>query len=48
LVLGVGIDDQVWLPTVFTKNRDRLLATDMSRKIMGAILAHREVRRFFG
>jgi len=28
---------------VFTKNRDRLLSTDMSRKIMAAILAHREV-----
>jgi len=28
---------------VFTKNRDRLLTTDMSRKIMAAILAHREV-----
>lgn len=28
---------------MFTKNRDRLLTTDMSRKIMAAILAHREV-----
>ena len=33
----------VWVPTVFTKNRDRLLTTDMSRKVMAAILAHREV-----
>lgn len=41
--VGLGIDDQVWVPTVFTKNRDRLLTTDMSRKVMGAILAHREV-----
>ncbi len=30
-------------PTVFSKNRDRLLTTDMSRKVMAAILAHREV-----
>ena len=41
--VGLGIDDAVWVPTVFTKNRDRLLTTDMSRKIMAAILAHREV-----
>ena len=34
----------VWVPAVFTKNRDRLLPTDMSRKVMAAILAHPEVR----
>ncbi len=39
----MGIDDPVWVATVFTKNRDRLLTTDMSRKVMAAILAHREV-----
>ena len=27
---GLGIDDPVWVPTVFTKNRDRLLTTEMS------------------
>ena len=41
--VGLGIDDAVWVPTVFTKNRDRLLTTDMARKVMAAILAHREV-----
>ena len=41
--VGLGIDDPVWVPTVFTKNRDRLLTSDMSRKVMAAILAHREV-----
>jgi transposase len=41
--VGLGIDDPVWVPTVFTKNRDRLLSTEMSRKVMTAILAHREV-----
>ena len=41
--VGLGIDDPVWVPTVFTKNRDRLLTTDMSRKVLAAILAHREV-----
>ena len=42
--VGLGIDDAVWVPTVFTKNRDRLLRTDMSRKVMAAILTHPEVR----
>jgi hypothetical protein len=37
------IDDPVWVSTVFTKNRDRLLTTDMSRKVLAAMLAHREV-----
>lgn len=42
--VGLGIDDAVWVPTVFTKNRDRLLTTNMSRKVMAAILAHPEVK----
>ena len=41
--VGLGIDDPVWVPTVFTKNRDRLLTTEMARKVLAAILAHREV-----
>ena len=41
--VGLGVDDPIWVPTVFTKNRDRLLTTDMSRKVIAAILAHREV-----
>ena len=41
--VGLGTEDPVWVPTVFTKNRDRLLTTEMSRKVMAAILAHREV-----
>ncbi|GHG92920.1 hypothetical protein GCM10010961_25060 [Pseudodonghicola xiamenensis] len=41
--VSLGVDDAVWVPTVFTKNRDRPLTTDMFRKIMAAILAHREV-----
>ncbi len=28
---------------MFTRNRDRLLTTDMSRKFLAAILAHRDV-----
>lgn len=33
--VGLGIDDPVWVLTVFTKNRDRLLSTETSRGIMG-------------
>ncbi len=35
--VGLGADDTVWVPTVFTKNRDRLLNTDMSRKVIRAM-----------
>ena len=41
--VDLGIDDPVWVLTVFTKNRDRLLTTEMSRRVMAAIQAHREV-----
>jgi transposase len=41
--VGLGIDDPVWVPTVFGKNRDRLLTIEMSRKVVAAVLAHREV-----
>ena len=45
--VGLGIDDTVWVPTVFTKNRDRLLNTDISRKFLAAILAHGHVAPLF-
>ena len=38
--VGLGLDDAVWVPTVFTKNRDRLLNTTIARKFLAAILAH--------
>jgi transposase len=41
--VGLGIDDPVWVPTVFTKNRDRLLNTEIARKFLAAILAHKDV-----
>ena len=41
--VGLSIDEPVWAPTVFTKNRDRLLTTDIARKLMAAILAHEQV-----
>ena len=35
--------DPIWVSTVFTENRDRLLTTEMTRKLMAAFLAYREV-----
>lgn len=43
--VGLAIDDPVSVPTVFTRNRGRLLTKNMSRKGMAAILTHPEVRR---
>ena len=43
--VGLGIDDPVWVPTVFTKNRDRLLDADVAKKFMAELLAHKEVRK---
>lgn len=41
--VGLGIDDPVWAATVFTKNRDWLLNTDIARKFLAAILANAQV-----
>jgi len=41
--VGLSIDEPVWVPTVFTKNRDRLLNADIAKKLMAAILAHEKV-----
>jgi transposase len=41
--VGLGIDDPVWVQTVFSKNRDRLLTTDISRQFLAAILADKAV-----
>ena len=41
--VGLGIDEHVWVPTVFSKNRDRLLTTNIARKLMAAILADEKV-----
>src|SRR5215475_172755 len=42
--VGLGVDDRVWVPTVFTKNRDRLLEAEVARKFLAELLAHRQVR----
>ena len=42
--VGLGIDDAVWVPTVFSKNRDRLLTTDIARQFLAAVLADKAVK----
>lgn len=37
--VGLGIDDAIWVPTVFTKNRDRLLEGDVAQQFFTAVLA---------
>src|SRR5207237_3120238 len=41
--VGLNIDDPVWDPTVFSKNRDRLLAANVAALFFQAVL--REARR---
>ncbi len=36
--VGLGIDDPIWVPTVFTKNRDRLLAGNIAAALLHEIL----------
>ncbi len=42
--VGLGVDDDVWDATAFTKNRDRLLAGDVAVKFLAAVLAHPKVK----
>jgi hypothetical protein len=44
LVRRVGVDEPVWVPTVFTKNRDRLLEADVARKFLAELMDHKELR----
>ena len=37
--VGLGIDDPVWVPTTFSKNRDRLLEGDVAQAFFDAVLA---------
>ena len=43
--VGLGIDDAVWDATVFCKNRDRLLAGEVSARFLVALLAQPKVKR---
>lgn len=43
--VGLGIDDPVWDHSVFSKNRDRLLTTEIAREFLAALLAEPKVKR---
>src|SRR5262245_5545883 len=43
--VGLGIDDAVWAPTTFTKNRDRLLDGDIAAAFFDAVLLHADTAR---
>jgi len=43
--VGLGIDDAVWVPTTFTKNRDRLLQGDIATAFFEAVLIHADTAR---
>ena len=43
--VGLGMDDPVWVPTTFTKNRDRLLEGEVARAFFDAVLAQAEEKR---
>ena len=41
--VGLNMDEAVWVPTVFTKNRDRLLEGDVAEKFFQLVLAQARV-----
>jgi transposase len=43
--VGLGMDDVVWSPTTFSKNRDRLLDGDIAAAFFDAILIHADTAR---
>lgn len=43
--VGLGIDDTVWDATTFTKNRERLLNTEIAQEFLSALLALPRVRK---
>src|SRR5215218_8457207 len=38
--VGLGMDDRVWSPTTFSKNRDRLLDGDIAQRFFEAVRLH--------
>ena len=43
--VGLGIDDQAWDHSSFTRNRDRLLAGEIAAQFLAAVLAQPRVKR---
>jgi transposase len=42
--VGLNLDDPIWDPTVFTKNRERVLAGDVAHAFFDCVLAHARQR----
>jgi len=43
--VGLSLDEAVWSPTTFTKNRDRLLTGDIATAFFDAVLIHADTAR---
>jgi transposase len=43
--VGLGMDDPVWVPTVFTKNRDRLLEGEVAEAFFALVLEQARQKR---
>jgi transposase len=43
--VGLGMDDAIWAPSTFSKNRDRLLDGDIAAAFFDAILIHADSER---
>lgn len=44
--VGLSMDGRVWVPTVFTKNRDRLLTGDIAEAFFSEVIAEARRRRW--
>jgi transposase len=42
--VGLGVNEPVWVPTVFSKNRDRLLEADVACKFLAELMRHKDLR----
>src|SRR3974390_3711810 len=42
--VGLSVDEPVWVPSVYSKNRDRMLAGDIAAAFMDAVLNHDELK----
>jgi transposase len=42
--VGLSVDEPVWVPTVFSKNRDRMLEGDIAAAFMDAVLNQDEIK----
>lgn len=44
--LDIGLDDEMWVPTVYSHNRDRLLTTPVARQFLSGIVEQARQRGF--